>query len=135
MQYTYQDYLEVLGTGSETQLIQFVQNVINAHKRSEEYENAVLADEYFRHRNRTILEFQKLLYTVSGKAVPDNYSANFKMSSNYLFTFTVQLNQYLLGNGVSWETAQRQRSWEKTSTPCCRRLEKRHWSAGSHLAL
>ena len=102
MQYTYQDYLEVLETGSETQLIQFVQNVINAHKRSEEYENAVLADEYFRHLNRTILEFQKLLYTVSGKAVPDNYSANFKMSSNYLFTFTVQLNQYLLGNGVSW---------------------------------
>lgn len=102
MQYTYQDYLEVLETGSETQLIQFVQNVINAHKRSDEYENAVLADEYFRHQNRTIIEFQKLLYTVSGKAVPDNYSANFKMSSNYLFTFTVQLNQYLLGNGVSW---------------------------------
>ena len=102
MQYTYQDYLEVLETGSEAQMIQFVMNVIKNHKNSDDYQNAVLADEYFRHRNRTIIEFQKLLYTVSGKAVPDNYSANFKMASNFLFQFTVQLNQYLLGNGVSW---------------------------------
>lgn len=102
MRYTYQDYLDVLDTGSETQLIQFVLNAINSHKQSDEYQTAVLADEYFRHRNRTIVLYQKLLYTVSGKAVPDNFSANFKMASNYLFQFTVQLNQYLLGNGVSW---------------------------------
>ena len=102
MQYTYQDYLEVRDTGSELQLIQFVMNVINSHKRSDEYKNAVVADEYFRHRNRTIVEFQKVLYKVTGEVVPDNYSANYKLSSNYLFQFTVQLNQYLLGNGVSW---------------------------------
>ena len=110
MQYTYQDYLEVKDTGSEAQLIQFVMNAINSHKRSDEYENAVLADEYFRHRNRTIVEFQKVLYKVTGEVVPDNYSANYKLSSNYLFQFTVQLNQYLLGNGVSWgddQTAKR----------------------------
>lgn len=110
MQYTYQDYLEVKDTGSEAQLIQFVMNAINSHKRSDEYKNAVLADEYFRHRNRTIVEFQKVLYKVTGEVVPDNYSANYKLSSNYLFQFTVQLNQYLLGNGVSWgddQTAKR----------------------------
>lgn len=110
MQYTYQDYLEVKDTGSESQLIQFVMNAINSHKRSDEYKNAVLADEYFRHRNRTIVEFQKVLYKVTGEVVPDNYSANYKLSSNYLFQFTVQLNQYLLGNGVSWgddQTAKR----------------------------
>ena len=106
MRYTYQDYLEVLETGSETQLIQFVLNAINNHKKSDEYKTAVLADEYFRHRNRTILEFQKLLYTVSGNAVPDNYSANFKMPSNFMFIFTTQLNQYLLSNGVSWNSEQ-----------------------------
>ena len=102
MQYTYQDYLEVKERNNENDLIQFVMNAINSHKRSDEYENAVLADEYFRHRNRTIVEFQKVLYKVTGEVVPDNYSANFKLSSNYLFQFTVQLNQYLLGNGVSW---------------------------------
>lgn len=110
MQYTYQDYLEVKERNSETDLIQFVMNAINSHKRSDEYENAVLADEYFRHRNRTIVEFQKVLYKVTGEVVPDNYSANYKLSSNYLFQFTVQLNQYLLGNGVSWgddQTAKR----------------------------
>lgn len=110
MQYTYQDYLEIKDTGSEAQLIQFVMNAINSHKRSDEYKNAVVADEYFRHRNRTIVEFQKILYTVTGEVVPDNYSANYKLSSNYLFQFTVQLNQYLLGNGVSWgddQTAKR----------------------------
>lgn len=110
MQYTYQDYLEVKDTGSESQLIQFVMNAINSHKRSDEYKNAVVADEYFRHRNRTIVEFQKVLYKVTGEVVPDNYSANYKLSSNYLFQFTVQINQYLLGNGVSWgndQTAKR----------------------------
>ena len=110
MQYTYQDYLEVKERNSETDLIQFVMNAINSHKRSDEYEQAVIADEYFRHRSRTIVEFQKVLYKVTGEVVPDNYSANYKLSSNYLFQFTVQLNQYLLGNGVSWgndQTAKR----------------------------
>ena len=110
MQYTYQDYLEVKERNNENDLIQFVMNAINSHKKSDEYEQAVIADEYFRHRNRTIVEFQKILYKVTGEIVPDNYSANFKLSSNYLFQFTVQLNQYLLGNGVSWgddQTAKR----------------------------
>lgn len=102
MQYTYQDYQEVLEKNSDEQLMQFVMNVITNHKHSDEYETAVIADEYFRHRNRTIMEYQKLLYTVTGKAVPDNYSANYKLSSNFLFQFITQLNQYLLSNGVSW---------------------------------
>ena len=102
MEYTYQDYLEVLETNSETQLIQFVLNAIHEHKRSEKYEIAVIADEYFRHLNRTILDYQKLLYTVTGKAVPDNYSANYKLSSNFFFQFVTGLNQYLLSSGVSW---------------------------------
>lgn len=102
MEYTYQDYLEVLETNSETQLIQFVLNAIHEHKRSEKYEMAVIADEYFRHLDRTIIDYQKLLYTVNGKAVPDNYSANYKLSSNFFFVFVTQLVQYLLSNGISW---------------------------------
>lgn len=102
MEYTYQDYLEVLETNSETQLIQFVLNAIHEHKRSDKYEMAVIADEYFRHLDRTIIDYQKLLYTVTGKAVPDNYSANYKLSSNFFFIFVTQLTQYLLSNGISW---------------------------------
>ena len=102
MEYTYQDYLEVLETKSDEQLIQFVLNAIHEHKRSDKYEMAVIADEYFRHLDRTIIDYQKLLYTVTGKVVPDNYSANYKLSSNFFFQFVTQLNQYLLSNGISW---------------------------------
>lgn len=108
--YTYQDYLEVLETGSEKLLIQFVLNAIQEHKRADKYETAVIADEYFRHLDRTIIDYQKFLYTVTGKVVPDNYSANYKLSSNFFFMFVTQLNQYLLSNGISWtnpETAKR----------------------------
>lgn len=105
MLYTYQDYLEVLETGSDTQLIQFVYNAIQNHKNSDKREIAVVADEYFRHLDRTIIDYQKLLYTVEGKAVPDNYSANYKLSSNFFFIFVTQLVQYLFSNGVSWQNS------------------------------
>lgn len=65
--------------------------------------NAVLADEYVRQQNRTIIRYRKLLYTMSGEAVPDNYSANYKLCSNFFNRFVTQQAQFLLGNGVSWE--------------------------------
>ena len=61
------------------------------------------AEQYERKRNVTILKYQKLLYTLSGKAVPDNYSANHKVVSGFFNRFITQENQYLLGNGVILE--------------------------------
>ena len=43
------------------------------------------------------------MYTISGKAVPDNYSANFKIASNVYFRFVTQTVQYLLGNGALFD--------------------------------
>ena len=43
MQYTYQDYLEVKEKNSETDLIQFVANAIDSHKRSDEYERTSIS--------------------------------------------------------------------------------------------
>lgn len=71
---TYQDF-EKVKDGDETKRMSFVQSVINYHKNSEQYKMAYIADQYNRHLNVTIREYQKLLYTVTGKAVPDNYSA------------------------------------------------------------
>jgi hypothetical protein len=99
---TYQDLL-ALPEGDEKKRMQFVKAVIDEYKWSEMYKTACIAKDYFDHKNRTIREFQKLLYTVSGAAVPDNYSANFKMASNFFYRFLVQENQHLLGNGVSWQ--------------------------------
>lgn len=59
------------------------------------------AEEYDRQRNVTIMQYQKLLYTVSGKAVPDNFTANYKLCSNFFNRFVTQQTQYLLGNGVT----------------------------------
>lgn len=51
----------------------------------------------------TILQYQKVLYTLSGQKVPDNFSANYKLCSNFFNRFVTQENQYLLGNGVTLE--------------------------------
>ena len=97
---TYQDLLDV-GT-DESRKIEFVRSAIATHKNSDLYKFAVTADKYDRCQNETIMEYQKLLYTVSGKVVPDNYSANFKLCSAFFQRFVIQQNQFLLGNGVSW---------------------------------
>jgi len=96
---TYNDMLEAI---EQNQLKEFVKATINKHKSSDEYQTALIADEYNRRLNRTILEYQKLLYKVTGEVVPDNYSANYKLRSNFFNRFITQLNQYLLGNGVTW---------------------------------
>ena len=97
--YTYQDLLAVLETDEAR--MNFVQAVIQSHKNSDLYEQAKIADEYARRKNTTIMNYQKLLYTLSGESVPDNYSANYKLCSNFFARFITQENQYLLGNGVS----------------------------------
>lgn len=99
--YTYQDLLAV-GDVDQSR-IDFVRGCINQHKASPMYRMALVAEEYAKRRNVTIMQYQKLLYTITGKAVPDNYSANYKLRSNFFDRFIVQEAQYLLGNGVSWE--------------------------------
>lgn len=98
---TYQD-LQKVGE-SDHDIMEFCRKVIRDHKSSELYRTAKIADEYDRHRNTTIVQFQKLLYTINGKAVPDNWTANYKLASKFFHRFTLQQNQFLLGNGVRWE--------------------------------
>lgn len=99
--YTYQDLLNV--GNSDKERMNFVRSCISQHKSSDAYKTAYIADQYNKHKNVTIAEYQKLLYTVSGKAIPDNWSANFKMACRHFHRFIVQENQFLLANGVSWE--------------------------------
>lgn len=99
--YTLQD-LERVGENEQARM-NFVLSAIREHKLSGLYQTAKVADEYARHQNRTIVQYQKMLYTISGKAVPDNWSANFKIPSNFFKRFITQETQYLLGNGVTWE--------------------------------
>lgn len=97
---TYQDYLKINQTDKER--MDFVRDVIATHQRSDLYKDAQDAESYFNRRNKTITDYQKLLYTVSGEAVPDNYSANYKITSGFFQHFVIQQVQYLLGNGITW---------------------------------
>lgn len=99
---TYEDLLEIREKDSESRLIDFVLSAIGEYKSSGLYREAVIAYDYFRRRNVTIREYQKLLYTLSGEAVPDNYSANYKFSNAFFQIFVIQENSYLLGNGITF---------------------------------
>ena len=98
--YTYQDLLAV--GEDENERMNFVRTIIASHKNSDAYEMAKIAQEYDGRRNVTINNYRKLLYTISGQAVPDNYSANYKLCSNFFNRFVIQQNQFLLGNGISF---------------------------------
>lgn len=100
MMLSYQDLLRV--GENEADRMAFVQDVINSHKNSDLYKDAMIAESYYKKKNKTIMEFQKLLYTVTGEAIPDNYSADYKLRSQFFKKFITQENQYSLGNGISW---------------------------------
>lgn len=97
---TYQDFLQIADK-SDNERMAFILSAINDHKSSELYKQALIAKEYDAHRNATIVNFQKFLYTLSGRVIPDNYSANYKLRSNFFANFVTQETQYLLGNGVT----------------------------------
>ena len=95
--YTYQD---LIAAGNDK--VDFVRTAISDHKSSTLYQTAKIADQYNRHKNVTIAQYQRLLYTMTGKAIPDNWSPNFKMACRHFHRFIVQEVQHLLGNGTSW---------------------------------
>lgn len=98
---TYEDLLD-LQEGNDTERIAFILSSIFEYKSSDQYRDAVVAYDYFRRRNVTITEYRKLLYTMSGEAVPDNFSSNYKFSNAFFQIFIEQENSYLLGNGVTF---------------------------------
>lgn len=88
---------------NEQERMNFVLSLIQQHKSSKEYRIAKEAELYAKGENATIMRYQKYLYTLSGKVVPDNYSANHKCASGFFKRFITQEAAYLLGNGISFE--------------------------------
>lgn len=97
---TYQDLLNV--GESEENRIEFIRKVISDHQGSDLYRTAVTAYKYDAKQNVTILNYQKTITTLTGQIVPDRFSANHKVVSNFFDRFVIQQNQFLLGNGVTW---------------------------------
>lgn len=83
-------------------LMEFVHGAIVDYKNGDQYKDAVIGYDYFRKQNTTILKYRKLLYTMSGEVVPDNFSANYKLCNGFFQIFVEQENSYLLGDGVTF---------------------------------
>ena len=98
---TYQDFLREATTDENK--INFIQKAINQHINSDDYKKAVEAYEYYRQRNTAIMQYQKILYTVTGKPIEDVFSANHKTTSNFFYKIVTQMIQYSLGNGLVFE--------------------------------
>ena len=98
---TYNDLLEVGEV--ERDRMEFVLSAIREHKKSREYKLAEDAELYYKHQNPTIMRYQKFVYNQMGKAVPDIWSANNKIASNWHNYFTTQAVSYLLGNGITFK--------------------------------
>lgn len=98
---TYQNLIEV--GENEINRMEFVRSVVNDHISSDDYKIASAAEAYYAKRNLTIDKFQKFLYTASGKAYPDLFSANYKLKTLFFRRFVIQQVQYVLSNGVDFE--------------------------------
>lgn len=94
--YTFQDFEEA------DDKVAFIRSAIEQYKTTEEYKTALVADEYDAHRNTTIRETVKFLYTASGTPIEDPTASNNRIGSNFFNRLNTQRCMYSLGNGVSF---------------------------------
>ena len=98
---TYQDLLAV--PDNDRAWAEFVRKTISEHKQSPLYKTARIADDYDRCRNTTTMQYQKTVTDLTGRAYVDPVATVHRSTSNFFNIFTTQINQYLLGNGVTWK--------------------------------
>ena len=106
--FTFQDFEKAKDTA------EFVLAAINAHKSSDAYKTAVIADKYDRQENVTVNEYARTVFSMR-KAVgndgrvkasvvqsEDRTASNNKLASNFFNRLNTQRVQYSLGNGISF---------------------------------
>ena len=95
---TYQDLQAVTEDGRGA----FLEAVVREHRASVQYRDALDAQQYYRHRNPTIMRAQKMISNIFGDAVPDVYAANNKIPCRYYHYFITQLTGTLLSCGADF---------------------------------
>ena len=93
---TWQDYEKAADK------VKWIGQAIGQYRRSDEYKQVLIEDEYEQGLDTTIRETVKMIYQVTGVAVPDFTAANNHISSNIFHRLNTQRAAYLLGNGVSF---------------------------------
>lgn len=98
---TYQDLEKVRNSEKETG--DFIFAAVNEHRASERYRNASAGMAYYNKHNITMEQYQKFLYTISGRKIPDMFSSNYKLRSLIFRRLITQQVQYVLGNGLQMD--------------------------------
>ena len=98
--YTYQDLVAV--GQNEADKMNFVRKAISHHKSKQSYSTAIQAREYMAKRNPGILNFSKMIYTITGAQVKDPTGDGYKICSADFPFLVNQRNQYLLSNGTQF---------------------------------
>lgn len=78
----------------------FCRQAVEEFMGTSDYHEALDGEAYYAKHNVTIEKFQKWLYTLSGRQVPDIYSANYKLKTLFFRRLCTQQIQYVLGNGL-----------------------------------
>lgn len=95
---TYEDLLKI--GDRESDRMQFIMTAVKEYQASPEYHVATAAERYYNGENPTIMNYEKIIYDMYGRAHIDMWTANHKIASSF---FTMVIDQevgYLLGNGV-----------------------------------
>lgn len=75
---------------------------INQYKRTDDFKIAQDADLYDHQKNKTIIDYVKIIYRMTGEAVEDFTASNNKIASNFFHRLNTQRVNYLLGNGMTF---------------------------------
>lgn len=98
---TYQDWVAV--GEDERARAEFANRLIQEHESSDLYQIAKVADDYNRSLNTTTMNYQKTITDLQGRVWADKTATVHRSTSSFFQRFVMQLTQYLLGNGVTWE--------------------------------
>lgn len=96
--YTYQDL--ILVGQDDAKRGDFCERAVRMFMQSKEYREAKAGEAYYSKHNETIEKYQKFLYTVTGRQVPDVFSSNYKLKTTFFRRLVTNQVQYVLGNGL-----------------------------------
>ena len=97
---TYQEFQTAVSQG---RLTAYIGEAIQKHIASQEYNTAIIANEYDAQRNTNIIKTARYFYSLSGKQTIDYTASNNRIASNFFHRLNNQRCAYSLGNGVTFD--------------------------------
>lgn len=93
---TFQDFEKAVDKAA------WVWSAIEAHKQGGMYREALVADDYYGWENRTLSDFVRVLYDLTGQKLVDTTASNMKIPSRFFYRLNMQRCMYSLGNGAGF---------------------------------